>query len=412
MTTVMEKIDTPTTGVKIMRDTVAVLIPAHNEAAQIESTLRSLIAQTLRPQWIIVICDNCDDETFAIASIFESNGVVVIETNGNTFKKAGALNTGVRYLLGLKIFPEYVVTIDADTILESHFIERSTMIMANRPDLGGISAVCRGKSGLVKWPTWQTASARAEERAVAGQNLNADDDSRKPGFPSKAAIYARMLTEATGSSILVWLERAEYERAGATRIRTNIHTLSGAGSLMRAEAIFDVLNDRGELYAERLGNMVEDFEATLQMKVHGWKCTNNYHCVAYTDLMLTLPALMAQRRRWVVGSLNELRRRGWKKETKASILALIYGYASIPLFYWWLWMFVTDVIRGDLHVQTAYILLIVCSYQGWTLRGMSWKSKLIGFVLFPEQVFNLVRHSWLISSLVTSLLPQRTHNWE
>src|SRR3954449_10251140 len=71
------------------RPRVAVLIPAHDEAANIATTLTALREQTRQPDRVIVIADNCTDDT---AEIARAHGAEVYETVGNTDKKAGALN--------------------------------------------------------------------------------------------------------------------------------------------------------------------------------------------------------------------------------------------------------------------------------------------------------------------------------
>lgn len=68
---------------------VTVLIPEHNEEVTLPDTLRSLQAQSRRPDRVIVIADNCSDATVVVA---RESGVEVFETVGNTHKKAGALN--------------------------------------------------------------------------------------------------------------------------------------------------------------------------------------------------------------------------------------------------------------------------------------------------------------------------------
>ena len=47
---------------------ITVLIPAHNEAATIAQTIRSLFGQTLPVASITVVCDNCTDDTAAVAA--------------------------------------------------------------------------------------------------------------------------------------------------------------------------------------------------------------------------------------------------------------------------------------------------------------------------------------------------------
>src|SRR6185369_12002995 len=46
---------------------VAVVVPAHDEAAQIEATVRSLAREVDGAQRILVVADNCRDETAARA---------------------------------------------------------------------------------------------------------------------------------------------------------------------------------------------------------------------------------------------------------------------------------------------------------------------------------------------------------
>ncbi|HEY9356627.1 MAG TPA: glycosyltransferase, partial [Arthrobacter sp.] len=75
---------------------ITVLIPAHNEAAGIGETLKSLKSQSRRPDRVIVVADNCTDTTEEIA---HSEGAEVLRTAGNSDKKAGALNFALSGLL-------------------------------------------------------------------------------------------------------------------------------------------------------------------------------------------------------------------------------------------------------------------------------------------------------------------------
>jgi biofilm PGA synthesis N-glycosyltransferase PgaC len=88
---------------------LTVLVPAYNEAATISDTLRSLQAQTLPPEDIIVIDDCSTDSTSEIARSF---GVTVVRPPRNTGSKAGAQN----YALDM-VRTEYTMAIDADTTL-------------------------------------------------------------------------------------------------------------------------------------------------------------------------------------------------------------------------------------------------------------------------------------------------------
>ena len=64
---------------------VAVLMPAHNEAQVIADTLRSIIPQLSDNDRLLVVADNCTDDTAAIAKDF---GAEVIERQDETHAKA------------------------------------------------------------------------------------------------------------------------------------------------------------------------------------------------------------------------------------------------------------------------------------------------------------------------------------
>ncbi|ACK73637.1 glycosyl transferase family 2 [Gloeothece citriformis PCC 7424] len=97
-----------------------VLVPAHNEALVIAATLKSLIEEVPSPESIVVIADNCTDETATIAQKF---GVKVIErTDPQNRGKGYALDFGLRFL-SLNP-PEVVIIVDADCNLEKGTIEQ------------------------------------------------------------------------------------------------------------------------------------------------------------------------------------------------------------------------------------------------------------------------------------------------
>lgn len=92
---------------------IAVLIPAHNESSGIIATLHSLQAQ-LRPQdRLLVVADNCSDDT---AEVAERNGAEVINRHDSKNRGKGyALDFGLRYLSQNP--PDVVVVVDADCVL-------------------------------------------------------------------------------------------------------------------------------------------------------------------------------------------------------------------------------------------------------------------------------------------------------
>ena len=98
----------------------AILVPAHNEAMVISSTLESLLSQVADAKSIVVIADNCSDRTAEIAI---GQGVTVIERSNEQQRGKGfALDYGLRFLR--KNPPEIVILIDADCHVEPKTIER------------------------------------------------------------------------------------------------------------------------------------------------------------------------------------------------------------------------------------------------------------------------------------------------
>ena len=101
------------------RPTIAVLIPAHNEALEIEATVKGVLSQIQPGDSVVVIADNCQDETAKIAA---QTGATVIERNNTQQKGKGyALDYGCQFLA--KTPPNVVVMLDADCSIQPKTIE-------------------------------------------------------------------------------------------------------------------------------------------------------------------------------------------------------------------------------------------------------------------------------------------------
>ena len=108
---------------KNARPSVALLVPAHNEADVIKSTLASLTPQLGENDRLLVVADNCDDETAEIAKI--AGAEVIERTDSKNRGKGYALDFGVRYLKENP--PDVLIIIDADCQVEAGAIEKLTM---------------------------------------------------------------------------------------------------------------------------------------------------------------------------------------------------------------------------------------------------------------------------------------------
>lgn len=95
------------------RGRIAVLMPAHNEASIIATTLRSVKPQLARSDRLVVVADNCTDDTKLVAAA--EGAEVIVRTDLARRGKGYALDYGVRHLE--RDPPQIVIVIDADCLI-------------------------------------------------------------------------------------------------------------------------------------------------------------------------------------------------------------------------------------------------------------------------------------------------------
>src|SRR3989338_10089980 len=107
---------------------ISIIIPAYNEEKYIEATLKSLKKQTYKDFEIIVVANNCSDNTVALA---ERDADKVIQT-----KKQGislARNLGAEHAKG-----EILFFLDADTHMKPDLLEKVMDYLNNGYECGKI----------------------------------------------------------------------------------------------------------------------------------------------------------------------------------------------------------------------------------------------------------------------------------
>ena len=249
------------------------LVPAHNEEAVIADALASLERQTVRPERVVVVADNCADDTAQIAA---SRGAEVWPTVGNTARKAGALNQVLDSLL--PTLDAHVVTVDADTVLSPTWIEDALVALAENPDMGAVSG------------TYQARQARG---------------------------------------LLPLLQRIEYHQVHRRISRSggHVHVLSGTATMFEPRML---KRQRGWVYDER--SIVEDFDVTLALRFNGYQPRTFKHLTTTTDVMETWGALSRQRLRWQRGTLETLLHYGWRRNTRRLWLGQVVSYLMTGVF--------------------------------------------------------------------------------
>lgn len=108
---------------QVERPSIAILVPARNENQVISQTLKVLLPQLSDQDRLIVIADNCTDNT---AELVRKLGVTVIERNNLAqVGKGYALDYGLRFLKSdFSNLPEVLIVIDADCIVCPNTIDQ------------------------------------------------------------------------------------------------------------------------------------------------------------------------------------------------------------------------------------------------------------------------------------------------
>lgn len=321
--------------------TVTVLIPAHNEEASLPATLASLLAQSHRPERVIVVADNCTDATVEVA---RAAGVEVVETVGNTHKKAGALNQVLAGLLPGQGDNDVVMVMDADTTLDDGFLAVAVARMTSDRALMAVGGLFYGEEG---------------------------------------------------AGLLGQLQRNEYLRYGREmrRRRGRVLVLTGTASLFRPAALREVARLRGTALPGVAGDvydtaaLTEDNELTLALKSLGALMISPEQCTVVTEVMPTWRALWAQRLRWQRGALENLGAYGITAKTLrywAQQLGIGYGVIA-------LWSYL------------VLITLMVVVPNAWVWFPF-WMG--LGVVFLAERVVTVWAGGWRARLLAATLLPE------
>jgi 1,2-diacylglycerol 3-beta-glucosyltransferase len=103
----------------VPRSRLAVLIPAHDEELLVARVVASLLTQTYPRHMfrIVVIADNCDDETAAVAARAGADDVLV-RVAPDARGKGRALRWAMDEILAARDAPDAIVSIDADSIAD------------------------------------------------------------------------------------------------------------------------------------------------------------------------------------------------------------------------------------------------------------------------------------------------------
>ncbi|MEG4321205.1 MULTISPECIES: glycosyltransferase [unclassified Microcoleus] len=163
----------PTAETQEGRPTVAVLIPAYNEAAGIGATISTILPQLTPQDRLLVIADNCTDDT---AEIARNCGASAIERHDTERRGKGyALDFGLTAIASAP--PEVIIMVDADCICEPDAIEKLARVaMAEQRPVQA--------TYLMEQPPNPTPKDSISALAFLVKNLVRPSGLKQLGFPS------------------------------------------------------------------------------------------------------------------------------------------------------------------------------------------------------------------------------------
>jgi cellulose synthase/poly-beta-1,6-N-acetylglucosamine synthase-like glycosyltransferase len=142
------------------RPSIVILIPAHNESTGIAPTLSSVKSQLMEGDKIIVVADNCTDDTAEVAASLGAE--VLVRFDEVKRGKGYALDFGVRHIEQQASLPDVLIIVDADCLLGDNALGRlayeaiqqgrpiQALYIMNSPDGAGLKTKIAEFAWVVK----------------------------------------------------------------------------------------------------------------------------------------------------------------------------------------------------------------------------------------------------------------------
>lgn len=316
---------------------IVALIPAHNEEEVIESSVRSLLPQVDK---VIVVADNCTDNTIVVA---QEAGADIFVTEGNTAKKAGALNQAIATVINEY---EFILVVDADSVLSPYFIHNA-MIDMNFYGLAAVGGIFEGQPG---------------------------------------------------GGLVGFLQRQEFARykRDVARLGGKSLCLTGTATLIRSVAFKTVARFRGKILPGTPGQyydtaaLTEDFEFSLALKHLGLDYLSPRYCTLTTEVMPTWRELWHQRLRWKRGAVENLKAYGLTRVTAKHWFLQIVTMLGIIVSAAYLGTLLYALITWTLVLKPFWIIVTIlfALERMITVRSRGFRATIIAGLLVVEMVFD------------------------
>jgi cellulose synthase/poly-beta-1,6-N-acetylglucosamine synthase-like glycosyltransferase len=344
---------------------VVALVPAAPNAV-LPETLGKLAAQARRPDRVIVIVNNCGDQTAAMAAQARQLGAEALIMEGaNPQMKSGALNYALERVLPSLADDDAILVQDSDSFLDPEFIS-------------------------------VTARKLADGYAAAGGNFRGRE----------------------GGGMVGWFQSNEYARYArdTARKQGNVLCITGVGTLFRVSALRAVAaaikSGRlpgaagGHIYS--YATITEDNWMTLALKHLGYRVVSPKDATMSTEVMPTWGKLARQRLRWKRGAFEDLLNfgltrhtvKGWGFQVVAilGILATLAYFATLLASPW---------LGFHLHTLFLSITMLYAVERAVTVRSRGWKVMLLSATVLPEWGYDLFLQAVQLRALTGIMLRTR-----
>ncbi|HOX25347.1 MAG TPA: glycosyltransferase [Candidatus Krumholzibacteria bacterium] len=231
---------------------VSFVIPAYNEEANIEATVRGVLAVDY-PDYEVVVIDDCStDATLALLEPFAARGEIRLVRKRVNEGKAMALNDALPVCNG-----ELLFVMDADAVPDPDIL-KAMVPHFQSPRVGGVTG--------------------------------------NPRVANRTSFLAK-LQAIEFASIISLMRRAQ-------RVWGRIMTMSGVVGIFRREALQDV-----GYYSPEMAT--EDIDLTWRLQIRHWDIRYESRALMWMHVPQSLQGLWRQRRRWALG-LSQVLHRHWR----------------------------------------------------------------------------------------------------
>ncbi|MFA7679733.1 MAG: glycosyltransferase family 2 protein [Pigmentiphaga sp.] len=217
-----------------------ILIPAHDEATVIASTIGSLQALNWpRENYrLIVIADNCSDNTADIAR--NVNALVIERNEPNLRGKGYAIAFGADYSAHSG-FADAIVVVDADSLASPNLleafaarIEQGAQALQANYGVSNPDASWRTRLMTIAYAAFHAVRGRARERLSVSCGLRGNGMSFTHGLLAMHPLQTFSLTEDIEQGVVLGLQGIRVWHVDEARIDTEIPSSGGNAASQRA----------------------------------------------------------------------------------------------------------------------------------------------------------------------------------